>query len=215
MKEVEESSLDTRERLLQAAGEVFAQSGYRNATVREISRRAKANIAAVNYHFGDKGRLYSAVMKVAYSSAMQKYPPNGGLGEDAEPEDRLAAFVRSFLHRILDEGRPAWHGKLLAKEIADPTPILDQLIDEMVRPTYEALIAIIRAILGKTEEDQQVRLCAGSIVGQCLHYYHAQPVIARVFPIEVGPGAIDRLAEHITCFSLSAMKCLRKKGDAR
>ncbi|MGA9754367.1 MAG: TetR family transcriptional regulator, partial [Desulfobaccales bacterium] len=56
------ASNETRQRLLEAAGEVFAKKGFRNTTIREICRRARANLAAVNYHFGDKERLYLAVL---------------------------------------------------------------------------------------------------------------------------------------------------------
>ena len=58
-------SLETRRRLLDAAGEVFAEKGFAKATVREICQKAEANIAAVNYHFGDKEKLYAAVLPTA------------------------------------------------------------------------------------------------------------------------------------------------------
>ena len=111
-------SAETRDRLLQAAGEVFAEQGFREATIREICRRAgNVNVAAVNYHFGGKERLYAEVLRFAHGCAMTKYPAGMGLEPQATPPQRLNAFVRSFLFRIFDEGRPAWHGRLVAKEI--------------------------------------------------------------------------------------------------
>ncbi|NLI82759.1 MAG: CerR family C-terminal domain-containing protein [Deltaproteobacteria bacterium] len=206
MEKTRGKSPDTRERLLQAAGEAFARSGFRNATVREISKRANANVAAVSYHFGDKEGLYAAVLRHASMAALKKYPPDGGVQRDAPPEQRLAAFIRSFLHRVLDEGRPTWHGKLMAFETADPTPALDQILQELVRPTFETLLSIVRELQGKAANDETVYLSACSVVGQCLHYFYSRPVIERLVPMALGASTVDRLAEHITRFSLAAMK---------
>src|SRR5438477_9555252 len=96
---VPDKSIATKKRLLEAAGEVFAEHGFRKATVREICKRARANVAAINYHFRDKESLYSAVLKYWSDIAIQKYPPNLGLGEAAPAEERLHAFIRSFLFR--------------------------------------------------------------------------------------------------------------------
>src|SRR5574341_1232777 len=98
-------ALDTRERLLQAAGQVFSEVGFRAATVREIVTRAGgANIAAVNYHFRDKEGLYGAVLEHFARDAVAKYPPHGGLPPDATPAEQLHAFVRALLLRLFDKG---------------------------------------------------------------------------------------------------------------
>jgi len=55
--EAKTASEQTRARLLDAAREVFSEHSFQGATVREICRRAEANVAAVNYHFGNKEGL--------------------------------------------------------------------------------------------------------------------------------------------------------------
>ncbi|MDQ7838974.1 MAG: CerR family C-terminal domain-containing protein [Thermodesulfobacteriota bacterium] len=206
MNKIAERSLDTRSRLLQAAGEVFASHGFRAATVREISRRADANIAAVNYHFGNKKRLYSAVLHHTLRSAIEKYPPDFGLDENSTPEQRLHAFIRSLLFRLLDKGRPAWHGRLMAREIAEPTSALDQLVVEVMRPLYERLTSIVRDLTGKHADEESVKLCVMSVMGQCLFYHHARSVVLRLYPQEFGPAEIERLADHICRFSVQATR---------
>src|SRR5437868_11325514 len=107
----------TRAKLLDAAGEVFSERGYYDATVREICARAGANVAAVNYHFRDKERLYTTCLARWAQTALEKYPPLLGLPADAPLEQRLEAFVHSFLLRLLDNSRFAWHGKLMSREM--------------------------------------------------------------------------------------------------
>lgn len=207
-----DKALETRQRLLEAAGEAFAEHGFRHATIREICRRAEANVAAVNYHFGDKEKLYYAVLRQWSDAAMKKYPPTAGLAEKTTPEARLGAFVRSFLFRVLDDGRPAWHGKLVAREMAEPTPVFDELVASVCRPLHDMLMCIVRDLLGNGSDPETVRLCAGSIIGQCLFYHHSRPVIAKLTPeLKLDQVGIEDLARHITTFSLHAIQNLHSK----
>lgn len=198
---------ETRGRLLASAGEIFAEKGFQRATVREICARARANVAAVNYHFGDKLGLYQAVLGLAHRSSLEKYPPDLGLQPGASTEERLGAFVRSFLLRIFDQGQPAWMGKLMSREIMEPTPALDTLVSEEIRPRWELLESIVRDLLGRAGGREAVRLHAMSVVAQCLFYFHSRPVIERLLAGELDkPGVADRLASHITSFSLLALR---------
>src|SRR4051794_9276482 len=200
--------LQTRQRILEAAGEVFAEQGFRGATVRDICRRATANVAAVNYHFGDKEKLYLEVLRFAHTAAFEKYPPDLGLKPGATPRERLHAFVRTFLLRMLDEGRPAWHGKLMAREIADPTGALESIVKDGIRPHFATLRGIITDLLppAVAADADRVRFCAFSVVGQCLFYFYGRPVILQLNPAQRFTGdAIEPIADHITAFSLAAM----------
>lgn len=199
----------THERLLEAAGQVFAEQGFRRATVRQICQRAGANVAAVNYHFGDKMGLYAAVLNHWLGVALEKYPPELGLGPDATPEERLHAYVRSYLFRLLGEGAPAWHGRLMAQEMNEPTAAMDTLLAMTIRPLAQKLDAIIRDLLGPGAADDVVRACACSVAGQCCFYRHAEAMLKRLYPQHgTGPADIERLAAHVTAFSLAGVKAL-------
>jgi len=199
----------TRQQLLEAAGAVFAETGFRAATVREICRRAGANIAAVNYHFGDKETLYAEVVRYSQQKALEKHPPLLDVSPNASPEKRLRAFVQSLLLRIFDTGPIAWHGKLMSREMIEPTPALDSLVEERIRPMSEQLRKIVAEILKCPVNDERVRRCSLSVVSQCLFYHHCQPVVSRLFPEQKYDNAgIAQLAEHVANFSLAAMKHL-------
>ncbi len=197
----------TRQRLLEISGEVFAEQGFRAATIRDICARAGANVAAVNYHFGDKEALYRDVLEHAHAIALRRYPPDLGTTGDSTAEERLAAFVRAFVLRLLDDGVPAWLGKLMAREMIEPTSALDGIVEATLRPMFQRLVGIVGEIAGPGADPKEVRLCAQSVVGQCLFYRHAQECLRRLGrDAESGQGKGERVAEHVTKFSLAAIR---------
>jgi AcrR family transcriptional regulator len=200
---------ETRQQLLEAAGDVFAEVGFHHATVREICRRAGANIAAVNYHFGDKEALYIEALRESQHRAFEKYPPLLGVSADAPPEDRLRAFVRSFLLRLFDSGPVTRFGRMMSHELVEPTDALDLLLKERIRPMADLLRGMVGEILGRPATDEQVRLCLFSVVSQCVFFHHCRTMISRLFPEQrLDAQAVDALAEHIARFSLAALKHL-------
>ncbi|MEN6441588.1 MAG: CerR family C-terminal domain-containing protein [Syntrophobacter sp.] len=212
-------SEETKAKLIEAAGQVFSRRGFRAATVREICSRAGTPLGAMNYHFRNKQGLYAAVLDYSMQSAIRKYPPHLGLEDGAAPEEKLRAFIHSFLLRILDEGVPAWHMKLIIREVLDPTGALGQLVQSSIRPVYNYLAGILGEILkeGKAAEGQEsnlVFLCAMSIVGQCLYQFMGRRVIAALHPKGFNPADVERIADHITQFSLQGIRQLTK-GQSR
>ena len=202
---------ETKKRLMEAAGEVFAREGFHRATVREICRLAGTHVGAVNYHFRDKEALYREVLVYAHRMATKQYPPDLGTTEDAPAEERLRALIRSFLLRIMGDGFPAWHGKLMAHEITEPTEALSHLVENSIRPLYQYLTGIVLELLGeKPAPDGSIsraaHLCAMSVIGQCLHQYFARNIISLLRPGETTPYRIERLADHITRFSLGGIE---------
>jgi AcrR family transcriptional regulator len=201
---------DTKRRILDAAGEVFAELGYRAATVRQICEKAGVNIAAINYHFGDKEGLYLAVLRSVPDAQAEKYPPVSS--ESAAPEERLRGYVHSLLQRVFDPGRPGWHIKLRARELTEPTRGLDTLLEQIARPLHRELAGIVRQILGPNAADETVRLGTLSVLGQCVYYQHARAVLRQLYPEQgSSPDDIARIADHVTHFSLAALRDLSHK----
>ena len=200
----------TEQRLLESAGEVFAEKGFRAATIRDIIRRAGANIAAVNYHFGDKDGLYAAVFRYARKCCEERYPIGAAAG--ASPRERLHAFVLSMVLRILDSGRPAWHWQLMAREMMSPTEALDEMVENSIKPEFEIIARIICDLTGLPRGDGRIGLCVNSVIGQALFYRHAQAVVHRLHPRQKFERKdLEDLADHITEFSLGAFEAVARK----
>jgi AcrR family transcriptional regulator len=209
-------STETRRRLLAAAGEVFAEKGFYAATVRDICRRAGVNIAAVNYYFRSKEELYEAVCNYSLDIAVNKYSPTLNLRNDATPEERLHTFIRSFLFSMLDQGQPSWHETLVTREMNNPTRAIDSMVKKTIKPRNKLLFSIVSDILGKGTAEELVRHCCLSIIGQCLHYRYAQPVIQRLYPQQkFDASGIETLANHIAQFSLYALQQLRDECSGK
>lgn len=195
----------TRSRILEAAGNVFAESGFREATVRNICLRAKVNIAAINYHFRSKDALHEAAMLEAHRYASERYPVRGDLKPSATPKDRLTAFVRAFVLKVMDQDRPSWHGRLMAREMIDPTPALAIVIEREIRPNFEYLISIL-ADLAPNLSPMQRRMAAASVVGQCLHYFWCKEVVSKIGgQLPAAADWADTLTNHIVAFTLGGL----------
>ena len=208
--EIKPASEQTRMRLLDAAREVFSQQGFQGATIREICRRADANVAAVNYHFGSKDGLLAEALNFAPLAALQK----ANIQADACPEIRLRLFVRDFMLMLLDEKKSSSPCRIMARELADPTPALDQIVSQAIAPLHEFLGNLVREIIGKNVAEPELRRCVHSILGQCLFYRHSHPVLQRLHPkLRYDRKEIDAISDHIAEFSLAAIKHLEKASQ--
>jgi len=196
----------TRIRLLEAAGPVFAAEGFHKAKIRDICARAGANVAAVNYHFGDKLGLYVEVLRYSVSAAVL----DPGLITGA-PEAKLRGFVHMMLDSVFKATRPAWYMKLVLQEMSNPTPAIDELVKEFIRPRYRLLCELIGAMIGQSRNARVTQLCAHSVVGQARHYLIANIVIERVWPeFRFTPDELEELTDHITAFSLAGIRAAGK-----
>lgn len=207
-----EASSTTRDRLVEAAGEVFADVGYRAARVRQICARAGANIAAVNYHFGGKEGLYRAVLDQAECHA------GGAEAKEAlarlPAEDQLRVFIREFMSRVFDQGKPAWQGKLMVREMTSPSAALDFAVERAVRPHWDLLVEIVARLAGPAVGRERLDLCAASIMGQCVLYRGGAAIMDRLMPSDHDAATIERRSGHIAEFSLDALAALRRRAES-
>jgi AcrR family transcriptional regulator len=208
---------ETRERILKAACEIFAEKGYHDARVEEICKHAKTNIAAINYHFGSKDQLYAQVWRRAFEAANTAYPPEGGLGPDAPPEERLRGSIHSIVGRAVDPGRIGHCGRLLLREMVSPTDVIEQVKHDTIRPLHERMTCLMRELLGPGATDEQVLLSVMSVVHQCLAIGirlftgRMPPFVKLDIPTE---QLVETLTNHVTRFSLAGIRAVRADIEA-
>lgn len=211
---------DTRRRLLDAAGTLFAQKGFRNTKTADICRLARANIAAVNYHFRSKEELYVTAWRHAFERTVTVYPPDGGVAADAPAEERLRGHIEALVKKFLDPA--SLDLDIASREMADPTGLLAEVMHRSIEPLRQMHLTIVRELLGPRATAQAVQLCEMSTHAQCfVALMHERRRLAAPHDARhKGPPRLsvtgEVLAEHVVRFSLAGIRAVREhSGRAR
>lgn len=197
---------ETRERLFHAAMRLFAEHGFAAVTVRDICGKARANVAAVNYHFGGKQGLYEEVVHAAIRAMHGTTEAARTAGAGRPPDEQLALYVSVFLQRV-HEGRDSWIHQLMTRELADPTPALDLVIEHVLRPRMDYLAGIVAALMERPLDDARVRHCVLSVHAQCLAVMR-NPLGPRMGLAPTTSAELPAVAERIARFSIAGIRAV-------
>ncbi len=198
----------TKQRLLEAATQTFAERGYEHATVRDVCRLARANVAAVNYHFGTKERLYVEAIRAATRLCHDARDLVAMQGVAADPavsrEERLDRVVRGFAETMLAP-RGGVHIRLMLSELSSPTHALEVIVREFVAPRAAVLRSVVAPFRPGAGE-RELTLLVMSIVGQILYHRVSGAVALRLLgEREYGPDLLATVVEHIVGFTRAAL----------
>jgi len=184
---------DPRERLLEAARQLFARDGFDAASVRDITARARANLGAITYHFGTKEALYHAVIE-RFATPIADQIAAISL-ETGPPLERLAKAMRAFMDHIW---RHPEMPRLILRELASDRP-LPEPVARVIRRNVESFGRIV----SEGQADGTIRpgephLIALSVAGQPLFLALAGRAIREAIGTDPGDPAIRSLiAEHV------------------
>lgn len=193
-------SASTKDRLIAAAGEVFAREGFQRAGVREICAEAgNVNVASVKYYFGDKMGLYRAVMEKAAGDLKDKRPVEI---ESASPEESLGKWLRQFLEfTLVHRHRHPYIGRIVKHELREPTEIMDFMVSYFVGPVHADLTRVLTRLNRRPAAAN--KQLATLILSMCANLETSRSLFERLgskLPSE--EAALARFAEQITQFVL-------------
>jgi AcrR family transcriptional regulator len=201
----------TRERLLGAATRLFSEHGFEHVAVRDICREAGANLAAVNYHFGDKLGLYLAVVDVAIAIALEVNALTMDAGADRSTEDRFRHYVRTYVGQLMNiDARTSWCHQLIQHEQVEPTPAASAFFEQAIRPRIAYLRTVIADLIGCPPDDTRVSRSIAGVQAQCLFYRPDPFRLAVLGEWPVGTDSADAVADHIIAFSLAGIRALSR-----
>ena len=205
--------VETRARVLNAAARLFADRGFARVTVRDICRKARANVAAVNYHFGGKDGLYQAVMRTAMETMQATTDAARAAGGNLPAEQKLRAYIAVFAERLLGVHHETWIHQLMLREMSDPTPALRVVVEEVLKPRMSYLCGVIAELLGRQPDDPIVVRCTLSVTSQFNSLLWTKAVGELLDSPATVPDDMKQIAEHIARFSLGGIRNVRLKPD--
>ena len=153
-------SASTRERLLDSAITLFAEKGFSGASVRDICSGADANIAAINYYFGSKDRLYADAVKAVYSQCECMASMPCLANDPQDPVVLLAGWIEWFITSNHNGDGAERMTLFLRRELAHPTPVLHEILEDVFHPPLTALHELVQAALPDTVgKDELEKIC--------------------------------------------------------
>ena len=206
---MKQKDVETRDRLLKSAAQLFADRGFKKVTVRDICRAARANVASVNYHFGDKTGLYREVLQLAIDTMRATTDAAREAGEGQPPDERLRRYINVSMCRVMNGGNGPWISRLIHREMTDPTPTLDAIVEQAFRPRVDDLSAMVADILACGADDARVSQCVASIQAQWMLFV-PNPIASRLrAKLQLRADDPATLADHIARFSLAGIHALQ------
>jgi len=216
-----EPVIDTKQRLLAAGVELFAERGFHGTKVRDIAARAGVNVAAGNYHYGSKKELYLEVLRAQFADVRALLARRGGSPSPAAlarlPRAAVVETLRARV-RVMFEvlvGPPGLAGRLMQREMSDPSEAFPVVVAEFIEPIVGEMEALVSR-LAPALDGEAVRRSVASIAGQVHFYLSAQPAVQRLFGADAyTPAWIRRTTDHITDFSVAALDGLSGQSKGR
>lgn len=161
------SEPSTAERLVAAAGEVFALKGQA-ATVREICKAAGCSVAAVNYYFGDKQQLYVRCVEAA-CERKQRLFPFPPLDPAGSPHELLRVFLRAIAQRMVSASDMPWQNTLMLREIIEPSEAVAEKLQAYIQPDFQRLVSLLSKLLDSRSGNEELRdALATQILARCM-----------------------------------------------
>jgi len=189
----QQRTLDTRDRLVDAALEVFARHGFEGATTREIARRAGVALAALPYHFNTKEELWKAAADRIFGQLGQAFVARLAALEGVDVRTRLRLVLRDFVR--FQAKHPQLHRFMIQEGIAR-TPRLEWLVETHIRPIFD----FVQGLIAEAERSGFVPLGRPAhlhymLIGAASSVY----ALAAEFELLTGedPSAEALVAEHV------------------
>jgi len=198
-----------KERILNEAEILFAQKGYHAVSVREITNAAQCNLAAVNYHFGNKENLYLEVFRARWVPRARRvidcFDRTLASHDSFSPRAMIQALAHAFLEGPLSDEERQRHHLLMAREMAQPTGALKLVAEQILGPFFQKLTDKLHQFMPEDRGEKHLKLDVLSIFSVVFFFNFARVAVTRITGREYDSGFKAQLMEQIIQFSLKGL----------
>jgi TetR/AcrR family transcriptional regulator len=186
----------SRDRILEAALEEFAENGYEGATTASVARRVAVTQPLIHYHFGSKEALWRASVELAFARMTTVLQ---GVEEDMQrvgPIEAIRVMARRFVYF---NAKYPEVGRLIISESAIDSPRLEWLVDKHLG----SIIKQIESLFEFAKESGVIKdLPAPNVVfaflGAVPHFFDGRPLVKMLWGINpLEPEHIEAHAETL------------------
>jgi AcrR family transcriptional regulator len=199
----------TKERILDTAEILFAQKGYQAVSVRQITSAAECNLAAVNYHFGNKENLYLEVFRsrwVPRAKRLQESFRKYLASQDSLSESAVVrALAKAFVDGPLSDDERLRHTQLMTREMTQPTKAFKQVAENVIQPFFKEVLEQLESVSPDKVSEEEMLLNIFSIFAMVLYFNFARVAVSRLTGRTYDPSFRAQLVEQITQFSLRGL----------
>ncbi|MCD6174737.1 MAG: TetR/AcrR family transcriptional regulator [Planctomycetes bacterium] len=202
---------DVKNRLLDAAEALFCEKGFDRVSVRELTAAAGCNVAAVNYYFGGKDKLYAEMFRRQFGTMIQR---NLDVIERvmSQPgvalEDLLRAVMKPLIRRVIENETGGKVIRLLVREILNRQIDRELFARDMKGQLFARLGRVILQLVPDIDPDR-ILLVVLSFDGAILH-----PFLFMEFYQEIMPDlTIDDLLDHMVRFVAAGIRGYAKPNQ--
>ncbi len=202
----------TRARILEAAGQLFAATGYAETTNKDIASRAEVDLASINYHFGNRSGLYQTVLIEAHRRIINLDDLEQIAASTLPARDKLGRFIDLLAKATT--GSQGWHARILARELLAPSSNLHVLINKELPPKFAVILRILSEITAIPEGDPALLRCMVSIGAPCLMLMVAGNSLPGP-PQQVLRMPHQDLTSHLRSFALAGLEEIGREYAGR
>lgn len=200
----------TRTRILEAAGELFAASGYAETSNKAIAAHAQVDLASINYHFGSRGSLYQAVLTEAHAQLLSIASLSQLVGSATSPAAKLRELIEQLVAHATREPQ-TWPLRVLAREVLAPSSHIQILFRDEVQPKTVLLRRMLSEITQIPMEDAALTRCLLTVMAPCLMLL----VSGRALPgplQEVLQMPAQAIAEHLYQYAMAGLTAIAQSN---